>query len=196
MPQARYAGCSTIICRVPSPYRRRFGWPVWGGRLWARLEAMQCLCCKASALRVVATLTGLGQLPVPGAVLASQPRGAAVRCAGQPKRIGQVRTEQVCAGASLHLAWALGACAGWRPSGAAPMQRPTAPSARLQTPTGCQYRRAVGHNLLTQAGGLVQIPFSQNNSHHRITGGSVQHGLSAAIDVLALGLRCCAADKR
>ena len=33
---------------------------------------------------------------------------AAVRCAGQPKRIGQVRTEQACAGAALHLAWALG----------------------------------------------------------------------------------------
>ena len=46
-------------------------------------------------------------------------------------------------------AWA---CAGWRPSGAVPMPRPTAPSARLQTPTGCQYRGAVGHNLLAQAG--------------------------------------------
>ena len=33
---------------------------------------------------------------------------ATVRCAGQPKRIGQVRTEQACAEAALHLAWALG----------------------------------------------------------------------------------------
>ena len=40
-----------------------------------RLEVMQCPCCKASALRVVATLTGLRQLPVPGAVMAGQPRG-------------------------------------------------------------------------------------------------------------------------
>ena len=35
-------------------------------------------------------------------------QGATVRCAGQPKRIGQVRTEQACAEAVLHLAWALG----------------------------------------------------------------------------------------
>ena len=41
----------------------------------ARLEVMQCPCCKVSALRVVATLTGLRQLPVPGAVVAGQPRG-------------------------------------------------------------------------------------------------------------------------
>ena len=41
----------------------------------ARVEVMQCPCCKVSALRVVATLTGLRQLPVPGAVLESQPRG-------------------------------------------------------------------------------------------------------------------------
>ena len=41
----------------------------------ARQEAMQCPCCKAHALKVVATLTGCRQLPVPGAVLASQPRG-------------------------------------------------------------------------------------------------------------------------
>ena len=35
-------------------------------------------------------------------------QGATVRCAGQPKRIGEVRTEQACAEAALHLAWALG----------------------------------------------------------------------------------------
>lgn len=41
----------------------------------ARLEVMQCPCCKANALKVVATLTGGRQLPVPGATLAGQPRG-------------------------------------------------------------------------------------------------------------------------
>ena len=41
----------------------------------ARLEVMRCPCCKVSALRVVATLTGLRQLSVPGAVVAVQPRG-------------------------------------------------------------------------------------------------------------------------
>lgn len=41
----------------------------------AKLEVMQCPCCKAHALKVVATLTGYRQLPAPGAVMAGQPRG-------------------------------------------------------------------------------------------------------------------------
>lgn len=32
-----HAECLTTIYRAPSPYRRRFGWPVWGGRVWARI---------------------------------------------------------------------------------------------------------------------------------------------------------------
>ena len=79
-------------------------------------------------------------------------QGAAVRCAGQPKRIGQVRTEQACAGVALHFAWALGpAQDGARLARLRYNARP-APSANLQTPTGCQYRGAVGHNLLMQVG--------------------------------------------
>ena len=35
-------------------------------------------------------------------------QGATVRCAGQPKRIGQVRTGRSALGQPLHLAWALG----------------------------------------------------------------------------------------
>jgi hypothetical protein len=41
----------------------------------ARLEVMQCPCCKAHALKVVATLAGCRQLPAPGAIMAGQPRG-------------------------------------------------------------------------------------------------------------------------
>ena len=78
----------------------------------------------------------------------------------------------------------------------AQIQRATAPSVNLRTPTWCQYRGALGHNPLTQKRGLIQIPDSQNHSHHHIKSGSVQHGLSAAIDLLAPGLRCCAADQR
>ena len=41
----------------------------------ARLDVLQCPCCKASALRVVARLAGCRQLPVPGIIMAGQPRG-------------------------------------------------------------------------------------------------------------------------
>ena len=41
----------------------------------ARIETMQCPCCKAHLLRVVASLPGCGRLPEPGAFRASQPRG-------------------------------------------------------------------------------------------------------------------------
>ena len=40
----------------------------------AKLEVMQCPCCKANALKVEATLAGR-QLPVPGIVMSGQPRG-------------------------------------------------------------------------------------------------------------------------
>ena len=41
----------------------------------ARLEVMLCPCCKAQALRVVATLAGRRHLPAPGAMAMPQPRG-------------------------------------------------------------------------------------------------------------------------
>ena len=41
----------------------------------AKLEVMQCPYCKANALKVVATLAGCRQLPVPGIVVSGQPRG-------------------------------------------------------------------------------------------------------------------------
>ena len=41
----------------------------------AKLEVMQCPCCKANALKVVATLAGCRQLPVPGCTMAGLPRG-------------------------------------------------------------------------------------------------------------------------
>ncbi|MEO6272179.1 MAG: IS91 family transposase [Rhodoferax sp.] len=41
----------------------------------AKLEVMQCPCCKVSVLRVVATVAGCRQLPAPGAIGAAQPRG-------------------------------------------------------------------------------------------------------------------------
>jgi hypothetical protein len=41
----------------------------------AKLEMMQCPCCKAHALKVVATLAGCRQLPSPGVIMAGQPRG-------------------------------------------------------------------------------------------------------------------------
>ena len=41
----------------------------------ARLEVLQCPCCKANSLKVVATLAGLRHLPVPGGVMVGQPRG-------------------------------------------------------------------------------------------------------------------------
>ena len=117
----------------------------------ARLEVMQCPCCKASALRVVATLTGLRQLPVPGPSWQVSPGGHREVCGSTQTDRGSSHRTSVrwsspapCVGA-----WAR---AGQCPSAAVPMQRPSAPSASLQTPTGCQYRGAVGHNLLMQAG--------------------------------------------
>lgn len=44
--------------------------------------------------------------------------------------------------------------------------------------------------------GLAQVPYRQNNTHHRLGGGSVQHDLSAANHVLAFCAHCGAADKR
>ena len=41
----------------------------------AKLEVLQCPCCKANALKVVATLAGLKQLPTPSIVMSGQPRG-------------------------------------------------------------------------------------------------------------------------
>ena len=41
----------------------------------ARIETMQCPCCKAGTLKVVATLPGYTQLPTPGSSVAGQPRG-------------------------------------------------------------------------------------------------------------------------
>ncbi|MEO6275477.1 MAG: transposase [Rhodoferax sp.] len=41
----------------------------------ARLEVMQCPCCKVSVLRVVATVAGCRQLPAPGAIGTAQPKG-------------------------------------------------------------------------------------------------------------------------
>ena len=41
----------------------------------ARIETMQCPCCKGGTLRVVATLAGFGRLPTAGSSMAGQPRG-------------------------------------------------------------------------------------------------------------------------
>ncbi|MGH6638641.1 MAG: IS91 family transposase [Polaromonas sp.] len=41
----------------------------------AKLEVMQCPCCKANAMRVVATLAGSRHLPEPGAMAMPPPRG-------------------------------------------------------------------------------------------------------------------------
>lgn len=41
----------------------------------ARIETMQCPCCKLGSLKVVATLMGCRQLPMIGLVITGQPRG-------------------------------------------------------------------------------------------------------------------------
>ena len=41
----------------------------------AKLEVLQCPCCKANTLKVVAMLAGRRQLPEPGAAIMAQPRG-------------------------------------------------------------------------------------------------------------------------
>lgn len=41
----------------------------------AKIEVMQCPCCKVGKLKVVATLAGCRQLPAPASVMAGQPRG-------------------------------------------------------------------------------------------------------------------------
>ena len=41
----------------------------------ARLEVMRCPCCKAGTLRIVQTLAGQRQLPVPGTAMSGQARG-------------------------------------------------------------------------------------------------------------------------
>ena len=41
----------------------------------AKIAVMQCPCCQAGTLKVVATLAGYRQLPAPGTILAGQPRG-------------------------------------------------------------------------------------------------------------------------
>ena len=45
----------------------------------ARMQVMQCPCCKANSLKVVATLAGLKHLPLAGIVMSGATKGAAMR---------------------------------------------------------------------------------------------------------------------
>ena len=87
-------------------------------------------------------------------------------------------------------AWA---CAGWRPSGAVPMQRPTAPSASLQTPTWCQYRGAVGHNLLMQVGVWFKSPLAKTT--HTTASRAVQSNM-VYLPRLTSSPQACAVARR
>ena len=82
--------------------------------------------------------------------------------AGQPRRprevCGSTQTDRAsshwaqCAGAALHLAWARGPAQEGDRLGQCRCNARARHRASLQTPTGCQYRGALGHNLLVQAG--------------------------------------------